>query len=94
MIVTMPIAAIGVSMGLILNRDGSNRPIAPRNSDIPINLTSAAGISFTQGTVTESSGIVSVDFMIPAITKIPPKLFAQSTKQCLRFWDFVILLEA
>jgi len=36
-------------MGFILNSDGRIKPRAPRNSDIPINLTSHTGKSFAHG---------------------------------------------
>jgi hypothetical protein len=88
MMAIIPEAATGVSIGLIRNIDGSNRPNAPRISDTPIKRTNHAGTSLAHGSDADNCSMGEVDFMMPAMINIPANNTWTTHKIIFRTFDF------
>ena len=83
----MPIAAHTVSLGCMRSIDGNNKPTAPRNSLMPMNLTKATGTCVTQGREVASCSTGWVDFIAPAIRNIAANIPCATHKEMFNAFE-------
>mgnify|MGYP007014122853 CR=1 FL=1 len=87
-----PRAAQTVKKGFQRSNDGSNKPIPPANSLIPINRTKLAGVPVTHGKDSANASIGCEDFINPAIKNIiPSKPCAIQSVMCIALLFFVLV---